>query len=72
MSCAHKIGQASTGKIPLGLIARKAKLLIDEAFPRSSENLRSREHDNIARPGLPDAEHRDPGHVWGDEGPVND
>jgi hypothetical protein len=73
MCCANKIGHLATGLIPLGLIAEEAKLLIDEGLFRSAENPRLREYqDNTARNGLPDAEHRDPEHVWGDEGPVND
>jgi hypothetical protein len=73
MSCATKIGHSAAGTMPLGLIAREAKQLIGEGLFRSVENPTPREYsDNIVRNGLPDAEHRDPEYVWGDEGPVND
>jgi hypothetical protein len=74
MSCATKIGHSiTTGPPPRRLTARRVKQLIGRDPCQRVRNSRSTEYqDNIVRNGLADSEHADPGHVWGDEGPVND
>jgi hypothetical protein len=74
MSCTNKIGHSMTARpMPMGLIAREAKRWIGEGPCKPAENSRSTGYsDNIDQNGLADTEHRDPKHVWGDEGPVND
>ena len=74
MSCATKIGHSMTpGPTPLGLIAREAKRLIGEGpYHPVEDDPRSTQRQGIVRNGMPDSEHRDPKHVWGDEGPVYD
>jgi hypothetical protein len=74
MCCATKIDHSmTTGPMPVGLIAREARRWIGERPYQSAENSRSTGHQEpVARNGLADSEHKDPQHVWGDEGPVND
>ena len=74
MSCTNKIGHSMAARrVPVGLIAREAKRWIGEGPCQHAENSRSTGYPaNIDRNGLADTEHRDPKHVWGDEGPVND
>ena len=74
MCCATKIDHATTtGPMPLGLIARRAKRWIGEGPCPHAESRRAAAYPhNIVRPALADSENIDPEHVWGDEGPVND
>jgi hypothetical protein len=69
-----KIGHSmTTGSMPIGLIAREARRLIDEGPCQPGKNSRSAEYqDKVVWNTLADCEHTDPQHVWGDEGPVND
>ena len=73
MSCATKIGYSMTVEMPLALITRGAQRLIGEGPYRPFKvDPKSMGHRDIVESVVADSEHRDPVHVWGDEGPVND
>jgi hypothetical protein len=73
MCCATKMDRSATGTIPLGLIAGEAKRLLDRGLCQPVKHSPpATERREIVRKGLPDVEYRDPGCVWGDEGPVYD
>ena len=73
MSCASKIGHSMTaGTMPVGLIACQAKRVIGDGPYQPVKDAPRPTGQDIAGHILVDSEHKDPGHVWGDEGPVND